>query len=113
MSEPTHDHVDPEENRWVNLWRRLWKAIYLLWSLFICGIIDSIIAARLTSDKNFPVISPVGRAMQNLPFTLSLGASLIFFTLLVWVLSHQHPSQHALLPSDKDHLALIRTLRQE
>ena len=34
-------------------------------------------------------------------------------TALVWVLSRQRPSQRVLLPSEHDHLALVRTLRQE
>jgi hypothetical protein len=85
----------------------------LLWSLFILGIIDSIVATRLSSDKDFPVASPVGRAMENLPFTLSLGFILLLLTLLIWVLSRQRPSQRVLVPSEHDRLALVRTLRQE
>jgi DNA polymerase III delta prime subunit len=51
--------------------------------------------------------------MQNLPFTLSLGISLLLLTILVWVLSRQRFARRVLLPSEQDRLALVRTLRQE
>jgi len=106
MREPTPDQTASIESRWTPLWRWLWRCIKLLWVAFILGILDSIIATRLTSDKDFPIVSPVGRAMQNLPFTLSLGLSLLLLTALVWVLSRQRSSQRVLLPSERDHLAL-------
>jgi len=113
MRAPTQEQTASLESRWTPLWRWLWRCIQLLWVAFILGILDSIIATRVTSDKDFPVVSPVGRAMQNLPFTLLLGLSLLLLTALVWVLSRQRPSQRALLPSEQNRLALIRTLRQE
>src|SRR5258708_18870546 len=113
MREPTPDQTALIECRWSLLWRWLCRCIKLLWGVFILVILDSIIAARVTSDKDFPVVSPVGRAMQTLPFTLSLGFSLLLLTALVWVLSRQRPFQRVLLPSEHDRLALVRTLRQE
>ena len=70
MREPTQDQAASIESRWTPLWRWLWRCIKLLWVAFILEILDSIFASRLISDKDFPVVSPVGRAMQNLPFTL-------------------------------------------
>jgi len=113
MREPTPEQTASLESRWIPLWRWLWRCIKLLWGAFILGVLDSIISTRVTSDKDFPVVSPVGRAMQNLPFTLSLGLSLLVLTALVWVLSRQHPFQRVLLPSEHDRLVLVRTLRQE
>src|SRR6266446_9479045 len=113
MREPTPDQTACIESRWTPLWRWLWRCIKLLWGVFFLGILDSIIATRVTSEKDFPVVSPVGKAMQNLPFTLTLGLSLLLLTALVWVLSRQRPAQPVLLPSEQDHLALVRTLRQE
>src|SRR5260370_31894070 len=113
MREPTQDQTAFIESRWTPLWRWLWRCIKLLWGAFILGILDSIIATRVISDKDFPVVSPVGRVMQNLPFTLSLGFSLLLLTALVWALSRQRPFQRVLLPSEHDRLALVRTLRQE
>src|SRR5258708_34159517 len=113
MREPPQDQTASIESRWIPFWRWLWRCIQLLWVAFILGILDSIIATRVTSDKDFPVVSPVGRAMQNLPFTLSLGLSLLLLTALVWVLSRQRPAQPVLLPSEHDRLPLVRTLLQE